>query len=44
VFITLSIPCISSVVPSELVFDGDDVGEDVDFGKEPILKIIQFYP
>jgi hypothetical protein len=37
VFITLSIPCISSVVSSELVFDDD---EDVDSGKEPILKII----
>jgi hypothetical protein len=39
----LSIPCTSSVVPSDLVFDDDeeeDVGVDVDSGKEPLLKII----
>ena len=39
-FSTLSIPYISSVVPSELVFDDEDVGVDVDSGKGPILKII----
>jgi hypothetical protein len=39
VFITLSIPCISSVVPSELVFDDGDEA-DVDAGKEPIQKIV----
>jgi hypothetical protein len=38
----LSIPCISSVVPSELVFDDsdDDCGADVDSAKEPIQKIV----
>jgi hypothetical protein len=34
----LSIPYISSVVPSELVFD--DVGVDVDSGKESIPKSV----
>jgi hypothetical protein len=34
----LSLPCISLVVPSELVFDDD--GADVDSGKEPIQKIV----
>jgi hypothetical protein len=35
----LSIPYISSVVPSDLVFDDDD-GVDVDSGKESIQRII----
>jgi hypothetical protein len=35
----LSIPCISSVVPSELVFDDGDEA-DVDADKEPIQKIV----
>jgi hypothetical protein len=38
VFITLSIPYISSVVPLELVYDDGEV--DVDSGKEPIQKIV----
>ncbi|MFL6393911.1 MAG: hypothetical protein ACJ708_04535 [Nitrososphaeraceae archaeon] len=41
VFITLSIPYTSLVVLSELVFDDDDdVGVDVDSGKEPIQIIV----